>query len=148
MIPGMARRLLNLEARLGPGGRASSPSMVTLLVFADDALVDARAFAEALRKHFRDARPDLFVEVVEFPIPRPAGLKPAWAPPRLYFDYEPTAHELADLRPDLRPPPPGIRRQDWLPPDPPPRGIPGPVDTPLESRPPPTGDTDFKECTP
>ena len=148
MIPDYTRRLLDLEARIASGGTVAAPRMVTLLVFSDDDGEAARAFGDDLREFFRAARPGLYVEILEFTFPRPAGLKAAWAPPRLFVDYEPAAHELADLRPDLRPPPPGIRRQDWLPPDPPPRGIPGPVDTPLESRPPPTGDTDFKRCTP
>lgn len=89
--------------------------MVTLLSFSDDDHGAARAFGDALREHFSDARPDLHVEVLDFPFPRPAGLKAAWKEPRLFIDYQPSQLEVSDLRPDLRPPPPGVTRNDWIP---------------------------------
>ena len=94
-------------------GSGVVPGMVTLLVFADDLLEDARAFGEALREHFRAVKPDLYIEVLHLDALRPVGLKAPWVAPRQFLDYQPATAELADLRPDLRPPPPGHPRKDW-----------------------------------
>jgi hypothetical protein len=112
----LGRRLLDLERSLGVvAGPAAIPSMVVLLAFEGESGL-AEAFADELRDHFYGQAPDLFVEVLEFSLPRPLGLKPAWAPPRAWLDYPPSAAELADLRPDLRPP--TAPRADWSPPMP------------------------------
>jgi hypothetical protein len=113
----LERRFRSVESatKRALAGSAVVPGMVTLLVFADDLLDDARAFAGALREHFRESRPDLYVEVLEFTFPRPHGLKAAWQTPRQFLDYQPDPVELHDLRPDLRPPPPGVVRMDWNP---------------------------------
>ena len=116
VIPDVVRRLLDLEANLEASRTvAVVPGMVTLLVFSDDSLEAATRFKGALREHFREVKPDLFVEVLEFTFPRPHGLKAAWVPPRQFLDYQPAPVELHDLRPDLRPPPPGVARMDWNP---------------------------------
>lgn len=106
----LGRRLIDLERSLGAHDGGAAPRMVTLLAFAgeDD---QAAAFASELREHFREA--STYVEVLDLTGPRPEGLKPAWAAPRLWLDYTPSPAELADLRPDLRPP--TAPRADWNP---------------------------------
>ena len=106
-IDGAAQRVLV--------GAGAVPAMVTLLAFSDDDHGAARAFGDDLRERFREERPDLHVEVLQFDFPRPRGLKAAWQEPRVFIDYAPSQAELADLRPDLRPPPPGVTRRDWIP---------------------------------
>jgi hypothetical protein len=116
-VRGLERRFKSVEnaTRRVLAGAGAAPGMLTLLSFSDDPQEAARAFAGDLREHFREARPDLYVEVLEFPFPRPRGLKAAWSEPRFCIDYQPTQLELLDLRPDLRPPPAGVTRADWNP---------------------------------
>jgi hypothetical protein len=116
----------DLEARLQSVEKAAQrvlagsgvvPSMVTILRFADDSPEAARAFADELRAFFAEARPDLFIQTIDFAFPRPPRLLPQWRPgERWWLDKQPTPAMLADLRPDLREPVPGSR-WDWRPDD-------------------------------
>ena len=133
----LGRRLVDLERTLGAAaGPAVVPPMLVLLAFDGEAGL-AEAFADELRDHFYGQAPDLFVEVLEFTLPRPLGLKPAWCPPRAWLDYQPSDAELADLRPDLRPP--TEPRPDWRPPmqtteaDPDTSPPPSPSDSPADA---------------
>jgi hypothetical protein len=111
--PDLGRRLIDLERSLGTRSSGAAPAMITLLAFGGEQ-DHAAAFANELREHFREASP--YVEVLDLTGPRPLGLKPAWATPCLWLDYTPSPLELADLRPDLRPP--TAPRADWNPPMP------------------------------
>jgi len=105
----LVREALAARAAASAG---SVPGMIVLLAFEGEHAA-AATFAEALRVHLGEAAP--YIETLDFTFPRPPGLKPAWTPPRQWIDYQPSAAELTDLRPDLRPP--TSPRADWSPPD-------------------------------
>ena len=104
----LVRRLQRLEAAQPRSTQA--PAMITVLAFQGEHEA-AHAYASEVRAHFHDAPPH--VEVLQHTVPRPVGLRPAWASPRAWLDYLPSPQEVSDLRPDLRPSP--VPRADWSP---------------------------------
>lgn len=119
--------------------------MVVVLVFRNDDRAASEAYCTAIRERF----PTTYLEALEFDFDRPAGLRADWQAPRKFIDYWPSAAELSDLRPDLRPPPSGVVRHDWLArPAPSPGGDPGAPTSLGESRPCSTGDLEFSQEEP
>lgn len=110
----LEQRLVALERLAAHGAGRISPAMVTILVFGDDNEADVARYHDELEHHFIGTDVMVFIETLRLAQPRPPGLKAAWTPPRMWIDYRPTPAELADLRPDLRPP--AYPRPDWSPP--------------------------------
>lgn len=96
----LARRLSDLEVAARPLRPGTLPDVIPVLVFADDDANKADGYVEDLHTALINAEVESVIVLVEQLCARPAGLAPAWEPPRQYLDWIPGPEERNNLRPD------------------------------------------------
>ncbi len=84
--PRPSSQLAHLEQRVALMRRDRVPEVLVVHVFADDPNKMANAYATQLDGYMARAAPGTTVVLLAHNSERPAGAKPAWAPPRAWLD--------------------------------------------------------------